>query len=107
MDTKRRTDKLLLKGCVGKLGTKQTRYTEEFKSMIVDLYHTGKTPSEIMSEYGLGKTALYKWVNERKEISVENETMTALDIKKFKSRIRELEEENDILKKAMTIFAKR
>jgi len=96
-----------LKGCVGKLGTKQTRYTEEFKSMIVELYHTGKTPSEIMSEYGLGKTALYKWVQERKEISVEQETLTAMDVRKLKIRIRELEEENDILKKAMTIFAKK
>jgi len=38
---------------------------------------------------------------------VENDTLTALDIKKFKNRIRELEEENEILKKAMTIFAKR
>ncbi|WP_241716708.1 transposase [Sulfoacidibacillus ferrooxidans] len=89
------------------MGTKQTRYTEECKSMIVDLYHTGKTPSEIMSEYGLGKTALYKWVQERKEISVEQETLTAMDVRKLKIRIRELEEENDILKKAMTIFAKK
>jgi len=89
------------------MGAKQTRYSDEFKAMIVELYRKGKTPSEIMSEYGLGKTALYKWVNERREITVENETMTALDIKKFKNRIRELEEENEILKKAMTIFAKR
>lgn len=89
------------------MGAKQTRYSDEFKAMIVELYRNGKTPSEIMSEYGLGKTALYKWVNERREITVENETMTALDIKKFKNRIRELEEENEILKKAMTIFAKR
>ena len=89
------------------MGTKQTRYTDEFKAMIVELYRKGKTPSEIMGEYGLGKTALYKWVNERREITVEQETVTALDIKKFKTRIRELEEENDILKKVMTIFAKK
>jgi len=89
------------------MGAKQTRYSDELKVMIVELYRKGKTPSEIMSEYGLGKTALYKWVNERKEITVENDTLTALDIKKFKNRIRELEEENEILKKAMTIFAKR
>ena len=89
------------------MGTKQTRYSDEFKSMIVQLYRKGKTPSEIMSEYGLGKTALYKWIQDRKEITVEQETLTAVDIKKFKVRIRELEEENDILKKAMTIFAKK
>ena len=89
------------------MGTKSTRYSEEFKTMIVELYRKGKPPTEIISEYGLGKSALYQWVSDRKEITVENETMTAIDIKKFKHRIRELEEQNDILKKAMTIFAKK
>ncbi|MFX4300913.1 transposase [Alicyclobacillus tolerans] len=45
---------------MNKMGAKQTRYSDEFKAMIVELYRKGKTPSEIMSEYGLGKTALYK-----------------------------------------------
>ncbi len=36
---------------------------------------------------------------ERKEITVEQETLTAADSKKLKVHIRELEEENNILKK--------
>ena len=96
-----------MKGCVESMGTKQSRYSDEFKAMIVELYHKGKTASEIMSEYGLSKTAFYKWINERKEIKVDDEQISVLEVKKFKSRIKELEEENDILKKAMTIFAKR
>jgi transposase len=107
VDIKRRTDKIILKGCDQLMGTKQTRYSEEFKSMIVELYRKGKTASEIMSEYGLSKTALYKWVNEGKEIKVDDEQVSVAEVKKFKSRIKELEDENDILKKAMTIFAKR
>ena len=89
------------------MGTKSTRYSEAFKTMIVELYRQGKPPTEIISEQGLGKSALYPWVSDQKEITVENETMTAMDIKKFKHRIRELEKENDILKKAMTLFAKK
>lgn len=89
------------------MSRKQKRYTDEFKSMIIELYQQGKSPSEIMSEYGLSKTAFYKWVNERKEIRVENEQVSVLDIKQYKARIKELEAENDILKKAMTIFAKK
>lgn len=88
-------------------GKQRARYSDEFKSMIVELYHNGKAASEIMSEYGLSKTALYKWVNERKEITVENEQVSALDVKILKAKIKELEAENDILKKAMTIFAKK
>jgi transposase len=42
------------------MGTKQSRYSEEFKAMNVELYRKGKSPSEIMSKYGLSKTAFYK-----------------------------------------------
>lgn len=72
--------------------------------MIVELYRKGKAPLEIISEYGLNKTVLYQWIDDRKEVVVENETVTLADIKKFKARIGDLEEENNILKKAMTIF---
>lgn len=89
------------------MSMKQKRYTDEFKSMIVELHQNGKSPSEIMSEYGLSKTAFYKWINERKEITVGHEQVSALDVKLLKAKIKELEVENDILKKAMTIFAKK
>ncbi|WP_255404568.1 hypothetical protein [Thermoactinomyces sp. DSM 45892] len=48
-----------------------------------------------------------KWANNAKEISVDHQSVTALEVKQFQARIRQLEMENDILKKAMTIFAKR
>ncbi|AOZ91783.1 hypothetical protein PNBC_13155 [Paenibacillus crassostreae] len=86
------------------MGTKQGRYSDEFKAMIVELHRKGKTASEIMSEYGLSKTAIYKWINEG---NVDKEQISVVEVKKFNSRIKELEEENEILKKAMTIFAKR
>lgn len=95
-----------MKGCV-QMGNKQTRYSAEFKEMIIKLYKNGKTPTEIMNEYGLSRAALYKWINASKEITVDDEKITALEIRKLKAQIKELEEENDILKKVMTIFAKK
>lgn len=89
------------------MGNKGNRYSEEFKSMIVELYKKGKTVEEIIGEFGLSKTALHTWINNRKEIKVEEETLSVLDIKKLKAEIKELRDENDILKKAMTIFAKK
>ncbi|HEY2494810.1 MAG TPA: hypothetical protein VGI33_18110 [Paenibacillus sp.] len=41
-----------------------------------------------------------------KKIRVDNEQISAVEVKKFKSRIKELEEEKDILIKAMTICAR-
>lgn len=41
-----------------------------------------------------------------KKIRVGNEQISAVEVKKFKSRIKELEEENVALKKVVTLFAK-
>lgn len=75
--------------------------------MIYSLYQNGKSQSELVSEYGLSKASVCKWINERKEIKVDDEKISALEVKKLKLKIKELEEENDILKKVMTIFAKK
>ncbi|WP_131849898.1 transposase [Baia soyae] len=82
-------------------------YTQEFKDTIVELYHNGKSGAEITREYGISRATIYKWVNDAKEISVDHQSVTVLEVKQFQARIRQLEMENDILKKAMTIFAKR
>ena len=34
------------------------KYTEEFKQTIVNLYHSGKTYSQIQKEYGVSHSAL-------------------------------------------------
>lgn len=40
--------------------SKGTRYDDEFKQMIVNLYNSGKSITELMSEYGVAKATLYK-----------------------------------------------
>lgn len=60
-----------------------------------------------MSEYGLSKATLYKWIKERQEITVDQEQISAFEVKLMITKTEELEKENDILKKAMTIFAKK
>ncbi|SDY12840.1 transposase [Thermoactinomyces sp. DSM 45892] len=82
-------------------------YTQEFKETIVELYYNGKSGAEITREYDISRATIYKWANNAKEISVDHQSVTALEVKQFQARIRQLETENDILKKAMTIFAKR
>ncbi|MFD2115827.1 transposase [Paenibacillus yanchengensis] len=89
------------------MSKQQNRYNDEFKCMIVDLHCQEKTVQELMSEYGLSKATLYKWIKERQEIMVDQEQISDLEVKLMKAMIKELEMENDILKKAMTIFAKK
>jgi len=82
-----------------------TRYDEDFKRNLVELYHNGKTQTSLIKEYGVSQTALSKWVKQYSTVRTEDgEVLTAKQIKKLQQRNAKLEEENLILKKAIAIF---
>jgi len=84
------------------------RYTEEFKQQIVDLYNSGSSISYLSREYGVTNVTIYKWIKELSPVQVlSEEQITAKEYEKLKKRIAELEMENDILKKATAIFARK
>ena len=87
------------------MSSKNPKYTQEFKQTIVNLYHSGKTYSEIYKEYGISHSALSNWIKLYSEVKIDNETvLTAKQIKELQKRNAQLEEENLILKKAIAIF---
>jgi len=88
---------------------KRTKYTEEFKQQIIELHLAGKPISQLAKEYGLIEQTVYKWkklyapsveVNEEKSISQK-------DYMEMQKKIQQLEMENEILKKATAIFARK
>ena len=84
------------------------RYTDEFRQQIVDLYNAGSTVSYLSREYGVTNVTIYKWIKDLSPVKVsENEELTAKDYEKLKKKIAELEMENEILKKATAIFARK
>jgi len=85
------------------------RYEEEFKIMLVELYSSKqKTVSQLEREYGVSKVTIYDWIKKYSPIQVDEETViTNKDINHMRKEIAKLKEENDILKKAITIFAKK
>ena len=86
----------------------QSQYTEEFKNTIVELYNAGKSLAELSSEYALSKSTITGWLKKNKPITVDkNTTITAADYQAILKKNRQLEEENEILKKAMGIFARK
>ena len=87
---------------------KGRRYDQEYKDMIVDLFKSGMSLTELSSEYGIAKSTIGGWVKDVKEIKVyENEIMTLNEVKELKKVMARIKEENEILKKAMAIFATR
>ena len=87
---------------------KGRRYDQAYKDMIVDLFKSGMSLAELSSEYGIAKSTINGWVKDVKEIKVdENEVMTLKEVKALKKEMARIKEENEILKKAMAIFATR
>jgi transposase len=86
----------------------QKRYTEEFRKTIAELYNSGKSLEELNSEYGISKSTITGWVKKAKPITVDKDTtITSADYQAMLKKMARLEEENEILKKAMPIFAKK
>lgn len=82
------------------------RYTPEYKEMIADLYKSGMSLAELSMEYDIAKSTIAGWVKELKEVKVsDSEVITVKEVMALKKEIARIKEENEILKKAMAIFA--
>lgn len=89
------------------MSKKNKTYTEELKKTLVDLINNGKTMAEVSREYGVATSNLVGWKKLYTNISPESEELITLaEYKKLKKDFLSLKEECDILKKALTIFAK-
>ena len=83
-----------------------TRYDEEFKHTLVNLYQTGgKTQAALCKEYGVSQTALTRWIKQYSTVETDDgEVLTAKQVRELQKRNAQLEEELLILKKAIAIF---
>lgn len=64
------------------------RYSQEYKDMIVDLYKSGMSLSELSVEYGIAKSTINGWLDKKKEIVIdENETITKEQFMKMKKEM--------------------
>ena len=87
-------------------------YTAEYRRDTADyIISTGKSVAQVAQELGINKTTAAKWVTARRR-ELQGATPTTLtspeakEIQAMQKRIRELEMENEFLKKASAYFAK-
>ena len=90
--------------------TKRT-YSEEQKKQLVELYKHGKPRNEIIREYDLTASAFDKWV---KRINAtgsshdkDNRTLAEQELLNLRKENLQLRMENDVLKQAALIFARK
>jgi len=90
---------------------KRKQYTEEFKKDAVRLMlaRGTRTVDEVAAGIGVSQSMLYRW---HQRFSMELTGRPAAteqereDVERLRRRLRELEQENSLLKKAAALFAK-
>jgi len=89
-------------------GSSRRQYDEELKAEAVQMLLDGHSASSVASRLGLsGTNILYRW--KAKMVSESGPAATALEarVKELEKALRRVEQERDILKKALAIFSQR
>src|SRR5690625_4719210 len=83
------------------------RYNDDFRKMIVELYHSGQKVKDLSSEYGVSDVTIYSWIKKFTPVELDDGSSITHDYDKLQKQMRKLQEENEILKKALEHFAKK
>jgi transposase len=78
------------------------KYDNEFKQQAIKKILDGQSVASVSRELGVSEGVLHKWKQAKLEISSDVEK----EVVELKKRLREVEMERDILKKAALIFGR-
>ena len=87
-------------------------YTKEFKESAIELYHrSGKTIKGVADELGIDRSNLSYWLKESREGETKNIRVfpgrgnpREEEVAQLRKKVADLQETNEILKKAMAFF---
>jgi len=87
------------------------KYDADFKKEVLKMIESGRSVPDISQSLGIGSNLIYTWVKRSKVSSTYTKSggsVLVLDEEKLSlnKRIKELEMERDILKKALGIFSR-
>lgn len=85
-------------------------YDDEFKKTIVSLIDSGKSVSDLSTEYTVSLASINRWkkqYSKDKNTGLSSEKVeSTLKIKALEKELKDIKLERDILKKAVSIFSK-
>ena len=82
---------------------KYRKYDAAFKSDAVSQLKSGRSAKELSDLLGVAESLLYKWKN---ELTVGRDRDQNEELKRLRRKLKDVEEENEILKKALSIFSR-
>ncbi len=78
------------------------KYDDEFKQQAVKKILDGQSVASVSRELGVAESLLHKW----KKVKISNASNAEREVIELRKRLREVEMERDILKKAALIFGR-
>jgi transposase len=93
---------------------KRRKYDEDFKAEVLKMIENGQSISAVSQSLGIGENLLYRWKNKHKskvkEVIKGEKSDFSLKLleenESLKEKVKQLETERDILKKALSIFSR-
>jgi len=86
------------------------KYDAEFKAEILKMVANGQSVSYVSKALGVSENLIYRWKSQtkgKKKVDLGNDSsLLSVENQQLKERIRQLEIEREILKKALAIFSR-
>jgi len=91
-----------------KIKEQRRKYDSDFKQQVLEMIANGRPVREVAESLGIGENLIYRWRSRQESKFTEGKenTSATTDQQALLRRIRELETERDILKKALAIFSR-
>ena len=90
---------------------KEREYTQEFKGQMAAQYKSGTPARELVRRYGMSKSTLHKWIGDYTRSGFfrakDNRSPEENELIMLRKEVKKLRMENDILKQAALIMAKK
>lgn len=90
--------------------TSRRKYDVDFRKEVLRMIEMGRSVPDVAVSLGIGANLIYQWRkrSKKKEAPAGEQAVVVFDEEKagLQKRIRELEQERDILKKALGIFSR-
>ncbi len=85
---------------------KRRRYDAEFKKSALEMEQDGRSVASICQALGIKESLFYTWKSKAKKRAASSNKTEEDEIKRLRKRLKEVEQERDILKKALGIFSR-
>ena len=81
---------------------RRRKYDEEFKQQTVAMVRNGQSVRSVAQALGISENALRRCKRE----AIDSQSNSELEVEKLRQRLKQVEMERDILKKALAVFSR-